>query len=186
MQFCDQIFFLRLQSHSVPSDSTYLIWKSNVLLTAPLYSGVVQAVDSEKEREIRTLVGSIRRIDAVALYDSLIATAEARWVKLWSLKTGEELITFCATKTHVTALLLNDCMVVTGSGAGIVKIWDLHRLMGDNVRLAVPMRKINMKGIIHYPIKAIHQWTYTDLVIVAKYESRKKKDKIKVVQLKGN
>ena len=186
MQLCDQIFFLRLQSHSVPSDSTYLIWKSNVLLTAPLYSGVVQAVDSEKEREIRTLVGSIRRIDAVALYDSLIATAEARWVKLWSLKTGEELVQWCATKTHVTALLLNDCMVVTGSGAGIVKIWDLHRLMGDNVRLAVPMRKINMKGIIHYPIKAIHQWTYTDLVIVAKYESRKKKDKVKVVQLKGN
>ena len=52
-----------------------------MLLTAPLYSGVVQAVDSEKEVEIRTLVGSIRRIDAVALYDALIATAEARWAK---------------------------------------------------------------------------------------------------------
>jgi choline kinase len=52
------------------------------------------------------------------------------------------------------------------------------------VRTAVPMCRINMKGIIHYPIKAIHQWSYTDLVIVAKYESKKKKDKIKIVQMK--
>jgi WD40 repeat protein len=52
---------VRLQSHSVPSDSCHLLWRNNVLLTAPLYSGVIQAVDTEKEREIRAIVGSIRR-----------------------------------------------------------------------------------------------------------------------------
>ncbi len=51
---------VRLQSHSVPNDSCYLLWKGHVLLTAPLYSGVIQAIDSEKEREIKAIVGSIR------------------------------------------------------------------------------------------------------------------------------
>ena len=32
-----------------------------------------------------------------------------------------------------------------------------------------PLRKINMKGVLHYPIKEIYQCTYTDLVIIAKY-----------------
>ena len=31
-----------------------------------------------------------------------------------------------------------------------------------------PLRKINMKGVLHYPIKEIYQCTYTDLVIIAK------------------
>ena len=40
-----------------------------------------------------------------------------------------------------------------------------------------------MKGVLHYPIKDIFQFSYTDLVIVAKYEANRKKDKIKVVQV---
>ena len=28
-----------------------------------------------------------------------------------------------------------------------------------------------MKGVLHYPIKEIYQCTYTDLVIIAKYDS---------------
>jgi hypothetical protein len=40
-----------------------------------------------------------------------------------------------------------------------------------------------MKGVLHYPIKDIFKFTYTDLVIVAKYESNHKKDKIKVVRV---
>ena len=129
MQFCDQIFFLRLQSHSVPSDSTYLIWKSNVLLTAPLYSGVVQAVDSEKEREIRTLVGSIRRIDAVALYDSLIATAEARWVKLWSLKENRPLYSFEDNGDYVYDVAWSPqhpALFATVDGTGSLDLWNLN------------------------------------------------------------
>ena len=95
----------RLQSHSVPSDSCYLLWQKNLLLTAPLYSGVIQAIDTEKERELKSIVGSIRRIDAVAVYENLCATGEGRWVKLWSLLSGEELIHWCATKTFVTSMV---------------------------------------------------------------------------------
>ena len=49
-----------------------------------------------------------------------------------------------------------------------------------------PLRKINMKGLLHYPIKNLYQSTYTDLVIVAKYEGKKKKDKVKVVEVSWN
>ena len=52
--------------------------------------------------------------------------------------------------------------------------------------LITPLRKINMKGILHYPIKEIYQCTYTDLVIIAKYEGKKKKDKVKIVEVKWN
>ena len=75
-------------------------------------------------------------------------------------------------------------MIVTGSSAGIVKIWDLNELLRKNVRSVIPLCRISMKGVMHYPIKAIHQWSYTDLVIVAKYEAKKKKDKVKVVYMR--
>ncbi len=48
-----------------------------------------------------------------------------------------------------------------------------------------PLRRISMKGLLHYPIKMIDQFSYVDLVIVAKYEARNKKDKIKVVQVRS-
>ena len=43
-----------------------------------------------------------------------------------------------------------------------------------------------MKGVLHYPIKDIFQCMYTDLVIIAKYEGKKKKDKVKIVEVKWN
>ena len=43
---------------------------------------------------------------------------------------------------------------VTGSVAGIVKIWDLSSLLRPSISVS-PLRKINMKGILHYPIKVI-------------------------------
>ena len=49
-----------------------------------------------------------------------------------------------------------------------------------------PLRKVNMKGVRHYPVKEICQCTYTDLVIIAKYEGKKKNDKMKVVEVKWN
>ena len=92
---------------------------------------------------------------------------------------------------------MNDTMVVSGSGAGIVKLWDLPKLLDMPVKMfsffkmvkmilfvlcgrpnfpdcpqdggiIQPLRKINMKGVLHYPIKEIYQCTYTDLVIIAK------------------
>ena len=79
-------------------------------------------------------------------------------------------------------------ILVAGSGAGIVKIWDLSSLLGSHTQgeLVTPLRRVNMKGILHYPIKDIFQSTYTDLVIIAKYEGKKKKDKVKVVEVKWN
>ena len=75
-----------------------------------------------------------------------------------------------------------------GSGAGIVKIWDLSALLGVTSKgeLISPLRRVNMKGILHYPVKDIFQSTYTDLVIIAKYEGKKKKDKVKVIEVKWN
>ena len=93
---------------------------------------------------------------------------------------------------------MNDTMVVSGSAAGIVKLWDLPKLLDMPVwmipfigvilfvkicpdlflfldrddpqdgSIIQPLRKINMKGVLHYPIKEIYQCTYTDLVIIAK------------------
>ena len=102
------------------------------------------------------------------------------------------------TSFHFSALYMNDTMVVSGSAAGIVKLWDLPKLLDMPVRMIPfigvilfvkicpdlflfldrddpqdgsiiqPLRKINMKGVLHYPIKEIYQCTYTDLVIIAK------------------
>ena len=84
---------------------------------------------------------------------------------------------------------MNDTMLVTGSCAGMVKLWDLKTVLkydkdSEGVK-RIPLRKITMKGVMHYPIKTISQFTYLDLVIVAKYEAKKKKDKIKIVEIKG-
>ena len=174
----------RLQSFVVTSDSCYLLWQSNnLLLTAPLFSGILMAFDADKGTELAPLVGNIRRIDAIAVYENLCATGESQAIRLWSLSQGRGLVSWNATKTFVSALLLNDTMVVSGSSAGIVKLWDLKTLLGKTVSTIVPLRRISMKGVLHYPIKDIFQFSYTDLVIVAKYEANRKKDKIKVVQV---
>ena len=107
--------------------------------------------------------------------------------RLWQLSSASTVSSWTATKTHVSALYMNDTIVVTGSGAGIVKLWDLSLLLTSHDTGAVaPLRRINMKGVLHYPIKDIFQCMYTDLVIIAKYEGKKKKDKVKIVEVKWN
>ena len=61
-------------------------------------------------------------------------------------------MSWTATKTAVTSIYMNDTMIVTGSVAGIVKVWDLSTLLRPGMSVS-PLRKINMKGILHYPIK---------------------------------
>ena len=97
--------------------------------------------------------------------------------------TGDS--TFCPV---IPSINTNSPILDSGSGAGIVKIWDLSALLGATAlgELIAPLRRVNMKGILHYPIKDIFQSTYTDLVIIAKYEGKKKKDKVKVVEVKWN
>lgn len=174
---------------------------------------MIQTINTALEVETNSIVGSIRRIDALTIYKTLCATAESRWVKLWSLTSGKELIHWSATKTFMTSLFMNDALIVTGSSAGIVKvpiythlqrhthsfrfihfvfisrpiqIWDLNSLLKKNVKSVLPLTRISMKGVMHYPIKAIHQWTYRDLIIMAKYEAKKKKDKVKIVTVRGS
>ena len=72
----------RLQSFVVTSDSCYLLWQqSNLLLTAPLFSGILMAFDAEKGTELPPLVGNIRRIDAIAVYENLCATGESQAIR---------------------------------------------------------------------------------------------------------
>ena len=52
-----------------------------------------------------------------------------RTIRLWDLTTSTSLVSWVATKTYISALYMNDTMVVSGSGAGIVKLWDLPRLL---------------------------------------------------------
>jgi len=137
--------------------------------------------------EKQSLVGFFRKIDAVAAFENLAVTAETRTIRLWKLSSSSTLASWEATKTHISALYMNDTMIVSGSAAGIVKIWDLPSLLQMPAGSPVtPLRKINMKGILHYPVKEIYQCTYTDLVIIAKYEGKKKKDKVKIVEVKWN
>ncbi|TRY61034.1 hypothetical protein TCAL_08469 [Tigriopus californicus] len=178
----DQV--IRLQTHSVQADSLYLIWKEGILVTAPTYSGIIQVFNTDRETRVGTVVGNLRRIDAIAMYNQLIVTAEGKMIKLWSMPDEKMLIHWIATKGHLCSLFLNDVIVVSGSSAGVVKIWDLKTLFLLKGVDCVPIRRITMKGILHYPIKFIHLWSYTNMVIVAKYEAKKRKDKVKIVQVK--
>ena len=74
-------------------DATFLAWRKDILLVAPLYSGVVQVFNTNTNssnnnnnsnssyEEMASLVGSFRKIDAVAVYENVVATAETRTVK---------------------------------------------------------------------------------------------------------
>ena len=73
-------------------DATFLAWRKDILLVAPLYSGVVQVFNTNNTNnnsnnsnsnyeEMASLVGSFRKIDAVAVYENVVATAETRTVK---------------------------------------------------------------------------------------------------------
>jgi len=177
----------RLHRFVLTPDASFLIWKKDTLISAPLYSGVVQVFNTTNYEEKQSLVGFFRKIDAVAAFENLAVTAETRTIRLWKLSSSSTLASWEATKTHISALYMNDTMIVSGSAAGIVKIWDLPSLLQMPAGSPVtPLRKINMKGILHYPVKEIYQCTYTDLVIIAKYEGKKKKDKVKIVEVKWN
>jgi len=177
----------RLHRFVLTPDASFLSWRKDTLICAPLYSGVVQVFNTSNYEEKQSLVGFFRKIDAISSFENLVATAETRTIRLWKLSTSSTLVSWVATKTYISALYMNDTMVVSGSGAGIVKIWDLPTLLQMPAGgLVTPLRKINMKGILHYPVKEIYQCTYTDLVIIAKYEGKKKKDKVKIVEVKWN
>jgi len=177
----------RLHRFVLTPDASFLIWKKDTLISAPLYSGVVQVFNTNTYEEKQSLVGFFRKIDALAAFENLAVTAETRTIRLWKLSSCITLASWEATKTYISALYMNDTMIVSGSGAGIVKIWDLPSLLQMPAGSPVtPLRKINMKGILHYPVKEIYQCTYTDLVIIAKYEGKKKKDKVKIVEVKWN
>ena len=180
----------RLQSPSIPNDSCYMLWRDDVLLTAPLHSGIIQVIDTEKDKLLSTLPGVYRRIDAVAMFGVLCATGENRSVNIWSLQEeqGKRMASWVATKTFITALYMNDSLVISGSSAGMVKLWELRASLraAESKKEVIPLRKISMKGVMHYPIKTIGQLGYLDVIVVAKYEAKKKKDKVKLVQIKGN
>ena len=72
-------------SFSLTPDATFLTWRKEVLVVAPLYSGVVQVFNTKTEtggyEESEGLVGGFRKIDAIAVYENIVATAESRTVK---------------------------------------------------------------------------------------------------------
>jgi len=189
LEIWDIILVTRLHRFTLTPDATFLVWRKDFLLAAPLYSGVVQIFSTEpsKYEETGSLSGNFRKIDALATYENLVATAEEKYIRLWKISPPTSLISWTATKTSVSSIFMNDTIIVSGSVAGIVKIWDLASLLRPEKDLHVaPLRRIKMKGILHYPIKYIYQCTYTDLVIIAKYEGKKKKDKLKHVEVKWN
>ena len=63
--------------------------------------------------------------------------------RLWKISTSSFLVSWTATKTSITSVFMNDTMIgigmtvklphlsvsVTGSVAGIVKIWELSALL---------------------------------------------------------
>ena len=72
-------------SFSLTPDATFLCWRKEALVVAPLYSGVVQVFNTKTAaggyEEGEGLVGGFRKIDAIAVYENLVATAETRTVK---------------------------------------------------------------------------------------------------------
>ena len=84
---CDISSVQRLHRFTVTPDATIMIWKKDTLVLAPFFSGVVQVFntgtrdDKTEYEEMASLVGNFRKIDAMALYENLVATAETRVVK---------------------------------------------------------------------------------------------------------
>ena len=72
-------------SFTLTPDATFLTWRKEVLVVAPLYSGVVQVFNTKTEtggyEEGEGLVGGFRKIDAIAVYENIVATAESKTVK---------------------------------------------------------------------------------------------------------
>ena len=61
---------------------------------------------------------------------------------IWT-KTYMYMVNF--SPLHSSALYMNDTMVVSGSGAGIVKLWDLPKLLDMPVRNMLTLRTKTMK-----------------------------------------
>ena len=64
-----------------------MVWRKDTLVVAPFFSGVVQVFNTKNKEEeneyeeMASLVGNFRKIDAMAVYENLVATAETRIVK---------------------------------------------------------------------------------------------------------
>ena len=76
----------RLHRFTLTPDATFLVWRKDILVVAPLYSGVVQVFNTNissnnNYEEMTSLVGNFRKIDALAVYENIVATAETRTVK---------------------------------------------------------------------------------------------------------
>lgn len=167
----------------VTADSAFLFWRpDNVVIAAPIYSGIIMPFDTSNGKVLSPVVGQIRRIDAMAVYKNLCATGETQVLRLWSMTQSKCLVSWTATKTFLTSLVMNDILVISGSNAGIVKLWDLNVLLKTESSTIAPLRKISMKGWLYYPVKEIAFFSYKELVIVSKYETNKKKDKVKIVE----
>jgi len=167
----------------VTADSAFLFWRpDNIVIAAPIYSGIIMPFDISNGKILTPVVGQIRRIDAMAVFKNLCATGEAQMLRLWSMTQGKCLVSWTATKTYLTSLLINDIFVISGSNAGIIKFWDLNVLLKSDSSIIAPLRKISMKGWLYYPVKELSFFSYKELIIVSKYETNKKKDKVKIVE----
>ena len=90
-----------------------MVWRKDFLLVAPLYSGVIQIFNTSYSNyeESGNLVGKFRKIDALATYENLVATAEDKQVRLWKISPPSSLMSWTATKTAITSIYLNDTMI---------------------------------------------------------------------------
>ena len=73
----------RLHRFSLTPDATYMVWRKDFLLVAPLYSGVIQIFSTSYSNyeESGNLVGKFRKIEALATFENLVATAEDKQVR---------------------------------------------------------------------------------------------------------
>ena len=73
----------RLHRFSLTPDATYMVWRKDFLLVAPLYSGVIQIFNTSYSNyeESGNLVGKFRKIEALATFENLVATAEDKQVR---------------------------------------------------------------------------------------------------------
>ena len=103
----------RLHRFTLTPDATFMVWRKDFLLVAPLYSGVIQIFNTSYSNyeESGNLVGKFRKIDALATYENLVATAEDKQVRLWKISPASTLMSWTATKTAITSIYMNDTMI---------------------------------------------------------------------------
>lgn len=198
--FQEKIHIIQLRdlvaTHSfvIAGGARRMIWYKKCLVTATRKTGVIQVFSTQSGREKYNNTGETRRIHVFAVYGNLIATGEENLCKVYKQEELSDEIAWPVTKKYLTAICMNDVLLITGSRTGTIKIWSLIEVFTMKPGTSpVPLTKLSANNMREFgaftTIKSIHQVKYTEIVVVSEYKHGRRfnrftsTDKVKVIKL---